>query len=215
MCLNVFFYFEVDPLLENIWLVCFLKCQSNLFRECDEILVTRCSNAKRTHNLACLVMGVYFVMLRRFFPEDHQCSGPAHFVLHSDSPLKVVLHSCVQKNPHKFCWDLPTAEWRKRRKFITGWFRFCNICIDESTAVLFLQHSHRGSVTQHSNWLLTLYVNVTYNSAWPVSTARCLPLNPQEVFCPAVKTLWFTVTCLSAQHKICQTQVCIWLFLHF
>lgn len=74
-----------------------------------------------------------------------------HILCFSDSlfALKVLLLSCVERKE-----GLSTAKWTERRKVITEWVRvtsssampwgwrlYRNVCIDESTAALFLQHS--------------------------------------------------------------------------
>lgn len=88
-----------------------------------------------------------------------------------------------------------------KRKVITEWVRvtsssvlpwgcrrYCNICIDASVLCCSCNIAWQGAVTQHSNWLLPLYVNVTYSPAWPVSTERCLSVDPLQGFCHASKT---------------------------
>lgn len=71
---RTFTSFKYRHFWKNIWLVSsFFEWQSNLLIKSDEILVTRRSNTKWTHNLVCLRAGVYFLMLRRYFPEDHRC----------------------------------------------------------------------------------------------------------------------------------------------
>lgn len=76
---RTFTSFKYRHFWKNIWLVSFFEWQSNLLIKSDEILVTRRSNTKWTHNLACLRAGVYFLMLRRYFPEDHRCCRTCTF----------------------------------------------------------------------------------------------------------------------------------------